>query len=121
MIGPVRTAASSRPSDTERMLRYRGSALTLLRQIRAVARQIRFHDSFLTDEAKVSPGSPACHENTIAVLAVRLVHLIASLEDTGHTRPPVDDVTEILARHGLPDTLAGWNDDDTEVPDGESP
>jgi transcriptional regulator with XRE-family HTH domain len=126
VLPAVRHAGSARASDTERVLRYRGSPLTVLRQARITARQIRYHDRFLSDPewAKAAPESPAYHKNSVTVLAIRLLHLIAALEADGYVRPPLDDVTEILARHGIPATLAGWepagDDSEERMPDGES-
>jgi len=124
MDGPVRIAGSSKAADTERALRYRGNPLTLLRQIRVAARQIRFHDRYLSDEAwgNISREPLAYHKNSVTVLTLRLLHLTAALGEAGYTAPRLEGVPEIIARHGLPDTLAGWDEnDEEEVPGGEGP
>ena len=116
----IRYAASKEERDTERVLRYRGSPLTALRQARVTARQIRFHDEFLSSP-QWAPETPAFHKNSVTMLAVRLLHLLAALEADGYTRPPMDDVMEILARHGIPPNLAEWDSGDEEgEPGGES-
>jgi transcriptional regulator with XRE-family HTH domain len=123
----VRHAGSARERDTERVLRYRGSPVTALRQIRITARQIRYHDRFLSDPdwAAVAPDTPAYHTNSVTVLAVRLLHLLAALEADGYARPPLDDVIGILARHRIPASLAEWDaisdgGDEEGEPDGAS-
>ena len=127
VLEAVRPAGSSRPEDTERALRFRGSALTVIRQIRVAARSLRYHDRMLT----LSDGTPATdynwHKNSVTILALRLLHLTASLEDLGYTPPPLDGAMEILARRGLPGTLAGWeqlaeaSERDEGEPDGQMP
>jgi transcriptional regulator with XRE-family HTH domain len=109
-IGPVRLAASSRPEDTERALRYRGSPLTVIRQIRAAARAIMFHDRLLASEdvERLWPGNQAHHRQSVPILGVRLLHLLASLEALGYSRPPLAEVMAILARYGIPPTLPEW-------------
>ena len=43
-LGAARVAASGRPGDTERVLRYRDSPLAMIRSIRAAVRSILFHE-----------------------------------------------------------------------------
>lgn len=123
-LGPVRLAASARPAETERVLRYRDSPLIVIRQIRAAARAVLFHDRLEAAE-KAGQAEPWAgrHEAAIATLGVRLLHLIVSLEALGYARPPLAEAMDALARHGIPPTLAEWErmQESGEVPDGESP
>jgi len=106
---PSRLAAGS-DDDTGPVPYYRGSALTVIRQIRAAARSIRVHDRALSGERwlRLTGGTAAFHENSITVLGLRLLHLYESLEILGHEPPQLDDVAEILARHGVAATLGEW-------------
>ena len=54
------------------------------------------------------------------IFGVRLLHLLASLEALGYSRPPLDEVMGILARHGVPASLGELDEGlSEEVPDGE--
>jgi transcriptional regulator with XRE-family HTH domain len=120
VLEAVRLAQGSRPENTERVLRYRGSALTVIRQIRVAARTLEYHDRVL----EAAPGVDSnWHKNSVTVMSLRLLHLIGSLEALGYSPPPLDHVKEIIARHGLPATLAEWDEPTTSDeggPDGAS-
>src|ERR1700730_3967742 len=81
VIEAVRPAGSGRPEDTERALRFRGNALTVIRQIRVAARSLKYHDRMLT----VAGSTDNWHKNSVTVLSLRLLHLISSLEGLGYT------------------------------------
>jgi transcriptional regulator with XRE-family HTH domain len=121
VIEAVRPAGSGRAEDTERALRFRGNPLTVIRQIRAAVRSLRYHDRLL---ARPDDPNYNWHKNSVTVVALRLLHLTASLEGLGYTAPPMPDVQEILARHGFPPTLAEWErlvaDETREREEGES-
>jgi transcriptional regulator with XRE-family HTH domain len=124
VLGAVQMAARSQPEYTERALRSRDDPLTVIRQVRAVARRIGYGDRMLTDEKLretryVTDATDAREEAAIRVLGVRLLHLVASLGALGYSRPPLDEVTAILARHGIPATLAEWQQQD--MTEGEDP
>ena len=108
----ARMAASTDPGETERILRYRDSPLAMIRAVRGAVRSILFHERLNA----ASEDRP--YEDSFSVLGVRLLHLLASLEALGYSRPPLDEVMGILARHGVPASLAGLEEDE-EVP-GES-
>lgn len=110
VLTAVRPASSGRAEDTEKALRYRGSALTVIRQIRVATRSLRYHDRVLSNSSMLEAlgDSATFHKNSVTVLALRLLHLSASLEALGYSPPAPEDVTEILARHGFPPTLAEW-------------
>lgn len=110
VLTAVRPAASGEAEDTERTLRYRGSPLTVIRQIRAAIQSLRFHDRALSSDEwlAVSGGTANYHKNSVTILGLRLLHLSASLEALGYSPPAPEDVTELLARHGIPPTLAEW-------------
>jgi hypothetical protein len=55
----------------------------------------------------------------VVVYGVRFLHLLASLEALGYSRPPMGDVTAILARHGIPATLAEWEQAEISAGGGE--
>jgi transcriptional regulator with XRE-family HTH domain len=120
-LGPVRLAASASPAETERVLRYRDSPLTVIRQIRAASRAVLFHDRLEAAE-KAGQAEPWAgrHESAITTLGVRLLHLIVSLEALGYSRPPLTEAMDALARRGIPPTLAEWErmQESGEVPDG---
>ena len=107
-LGAARMAASTAPGETERILRYRDSPLAMIRAVRGVARSVLFH------ERLNAAGEDRPYEDAFPVLGVRLLHLLASLEALGYSRPPLDEVTGILAGHGVPASLAGLEDE--EVP-----
>lgn len=104
VIEAVRPAGSGRAEDTERALRFRGDALTVIRQIRVAVRSLKYHDRMLD----MAGGTDNWHKNSVTILALRLLHLAASLEALGYTPPEPGDAMEILARHGFPPTLAEW-------------
>ena len=122
-LGPVKLAASSSPAETERVLRYRDSPLIVIRQIRAASRAVLFHDRLEAAE-KAGQAEPWAgrHEAAITTLGVRLLHLIVSLEALGYSRPPLTAAMDAMARHGIPPTLAEWEQmqESGEVPGGES-
>src|ERR1700734_441598 len=116
-LAAMSRAGNTDSGGTERALRYRGSALTVIRQIRAAERRMQVHDKLAgggEEEKRVF------YLNSVGQLALRLAHLGASLEALGYAPPPLPDaVAEILARRGLPATVAGWEargapDDDEE-------
>jgi transcriptional regulator with XRE-family HTH domain len=111
-LGAARMATSTRPDETERVLRYRDSPLAMIRAVRGVVSSILFH------ERLNAAGEDRPYEGSFPVLGVRLLHLLASLEALGYSRPPLDEVMGILAKHGVPASLAEL-DDDGEMPDGE--
>ena len=96
-----------RPADGENRdaWRWRGSNLTVIRQIRAAMRALRVHDHALTKER---PPQTAEHRNMITVESLRLLHLIAMLEALEIAPPPLGSVAEIMGRYGFPPTLAEW-------------
>lgn len=113
-LGAARMAASSLPGETERVLRYRDSPLAMIRGVRGAVRSILFHERLNA----ASEDRP--YEGSFRIVGVRLLHLLASLEALGYSRPPLDEVMGILARHGVPASLAEL-DEGGEVPDGEMP
>jgi transcriptional regulator with XRE-family HTH domain len=126
VLGAVQMASRSQPEYTERALRSRDDPLTVIRQVRAVARRIGYGERQLTDEKwretrYVTDATDAREEAAIRVLGVRLLHLVASLEALGYSRPPLDEVTAILARHGIPATLTEWQQQDQDAEEGEEP
>lgn len=94
--------------------------VTILRQIRSVTREIELRDAGLTGRDPAIAGSRTRHKNTIAMLGLRLTHLIAALAAQRYSPPALDATMAILARHGLPGTFedftqgsdfgAGWED-----------
>jgi transcriptional regulator with XRE-family HTH domain len=123
-IGPVRLAASTRPEETERVLRYRDSPLAVIRSLRAASRAILFHDRLLVTVPGKDGGwyqDEAHRQESMTTLGVRLLHLFASLEALGYSPPPMNDVMGVLAKYGIPATLAEWElkQAEGEVPDGE--
>lgn len=123
MRGPVRTAASFRPEDTERVLRWRTSPLTLVRQIRAIAAAVERAQRELADEGFRAryPHTAERNKDGITVLGIRLLHLLASLEAMEYEPPPLTGVMEILREHGVPASLAeGQEQADSEGYDDES-
>lgn len=127
VLTAVRPAASGQAEDTERTLRYRGSPLTVIRQVRAAIESLRFHDLALSSGKllKASGETADYHKNSVTILGLRLLHLSASLEALGYSPTAPEDVTELLARHGIPPTLAGWEQIVSRAKegkaDGESP
>jgi transcriptional regulator with XRE-family HTH domain len=113
-IGAAQMAASTRPGETERILRYRASPLAMIRGVRGAVRSILFHERLNA----ASEDRP--YEGSFRIVGVKLLHLLASLEALGYSRPPLDEVMGILARHGVPASLADL-DEGGEVPDGEGP
>lgn len=127
-LGAVRYARSTLPGDTERVLRYRDSPLIVIRQIRAASRSVLFHERLgLAEEGGGGFFRDADHRQaSMTTLGVRLLHLLASLEALGYARPDLDEVMTILAKYGIPATIAEWESrqaamDAGEVPDGEGP
>jgi transcriptional regulator with XRE-family HTH domain len=120
VLDGVRMAAFGRAEYTERALRFRDDPLTVIRQISIVADRIRRCERALTDPAwhAARHVDDAREEEAIGVYGVRLLHLLASLAALDYSPPPLDDVTAILARHGIPASLADWQE---EEPDGEMP
>lgn len=123
-LGPVRLAASSRPEETERVLRYRDSPLTVIRSLRAASRAVLFHDRLLVRTEGEDGGwyrDEAHRKQSITTLGVRLLHLIASLESLGYARPPLDEAMAVLAKYGIPPTLAEWEQMEAEAVPEEVP
>jgi transcriptional regulator with XRE-family HTH domain len=110
VLDAVRAAATGRARDTERALRFRDDPLTVIRQVSIVADRIAQCERSLSDEAwhAARHVDDAREEEALRVYGVRLLHLLASLEALGYSRPPLDDVMGILAWHGIPPTLAEW-------------
>ena len=112
---------------TEPALRPGTSPLTILRQLRSVTRALRNHDRAVDDEQyRAATGETRTwHENSVTIMALRLLRLLGALEVLGYT-PPAPAELEIGARRGLPPTLAEWESADDDAfagegePDGES-
>lgn len=124
-VVPVWNARSPLARDTPRALRPGAAPLTMIRQVRAVTRALRIHERALTDRAyrQHAGGTDAYHENSITVLALRLLCLLEALEALGYQRLELPEAMQIMARHNLPATLAEWETDEDGkegVPDGES-
>ena len=96
-----------RPADGEEgdAWRWRGSNLTVIRQIRAAMRALRVHDHALSGGQ--SPRT-AEHRNMITAESLRLLHLRAMLEALGYAPPPLGSIAEIMGRYDFPPTLAEW-------------
>ena len=128
--GPARLAGSDSPLDLDRALSYRESPLVLIRQIRAAARKILFHDRIRAAQEDGRTGfflTPEQRAESVTNLGVKLLHLIASLKALGYTRPPLDDVMAVLAQYGIPQDIATWERMEAEreaageVPGGARP
>lgn len=124
-LGSARRVTSHRQEDTERMLRWRASALTVVRQIRLVASAIRIRDRDLSNEKWRDryPSLVGHNEDSIVVLGIRLLHLLDSLGSLEYTPPEMPDVMDILKRRGVPATLREWQEeaaeDDLSLPGDE--
>jgi transcriptional regulator with XRE-family HTH domain len=120
VLEAVRLAQGSQPENTERALRYRGSALTVIRQIRVAARTLMFHDRVL-EHPGGTDSDRNWHKNSVTVMSLRLLHLTGSLKALGYDPPPLEDVMGVLARRGLPLTLGEWDEPGSEErePNGE--
>ena len=110
VLRAVQPAASGEAGDTERALRYRGSPLTVIRQLRAAARSLRVHDRALSSDRwlELTGGTADYHKNSITILSLRILHLAEALEALGYAPPPMPGALEIMARRGYPATLAEW-------------
>lgn len=97
-------------SGEEPVLRPGSSPLTVLRQIRSVTRAIRNHDRALTDEKyrRFTGGTDTEHENSVTMLAWRLLRLLGALEMFGYPRMAPEEM-KILDAHGLPADPADWD------------
>lgn len=119
MLGAVRAAASARPEETERALRWRTDPLTVLRQIGAAAGRINLYARDLANERWRERYGFAIsrHEEGIRVIGVRLLHLLDSLAALGYDPPRLEGTMEILARYGIPATLREWQETEVEAGD----
>jgi transcriptional regulator with XRE-family HTH domain len=123
VAGPVRWAGNGYPGYDERALRHRGSPLTLIRQVRAVAGIIRFRDEMSRHDELRDDGPRLFGDEAFARFGARLLHYLEALGGLGYDPLPLDDVMEILARHGVPPTLAELEQrqaaEEEGEPDGE--
>jgi transcriptional regulator with XRE-family HTH domain len=103
------------PESTARMLRAAesGGVLALLRQADYLVHVISDRDRSLDS----TPGDRT-EELRLALLADRLMHVAARLDAFGYA-VPVERAGEILARRGLPSTLAQWREQDSAAGYGD--
>ena len=118
LYGPVRAAGVGDPGLTERALRHRNRPLTLVRQVRVVTDRIRYREDMQRHKDK-EPDLELYSDAGFRVYGIRLLHFLDALGGLGYAPPDLGDVMEILARHGVPATLAELDQAGSEE-EGES-
>lgn len=124
MLGPGRELLSTAARDTERVTRRRQGTtpLTIVRQLRVLARAIKQRDRLLSSETyrQRFPGSEIYDRNAIVLYGIRLLELADWLASLGYAPPEMAEVQAIVRRTD-PGTPAKQEEDmrglETEPPE----